>query len=519
MKLAAKAGVALLALGCHDHEHDGHGHGQDHGHEHAESKQEEHEHGGDESIGCTAWTDEFELFVEIDRPQEGKNVGYHAHITRLVDFKPAMKGVLTVEWRSGGSVVTEARADAVARAGIFTPESKSPPPGAYEVVVRYELGQQKARFDCGKVEVGGEAEAHEESPSLGFTKEQQWVIPFATSLSVKRKMAREVELPAIVEPAGSDRLTISAPTSGRFFHSPKLSLAEGLHIDRGQQVGSIAPTVAGDDFSELTGAVDEARVAKNQALAELQRIKPLVADGLLPNKRLTTARNDVERANARLKATRGRLARVVAPGGKGGLSVKSSLAGVVTEILVANGEPVAPGAPLVRIGGERSRWLRARFVVRPDHELSPAVPVAIRTAEGERVDVRGRAKLLSLHPIVDPKTQLATWIAQVKLGDGQEEPSHDLRSGARVVLLLSVGKVEERVAVPRGAVVDINTRPYVFVQLEGESFEKRRVVVGVSDNDYVEIVSGVKTDERVVSQGGYDIHLASVMGTVESHQH
>jgi multidrug efflux pump subunit AcrA (membrane-fusion protein) len=442
----------------------------------------------------------------------------------LDGFKPATAGRLTVEWRQAGKVVAKARADAPARVGIFTPTAKGPPKGQYRVIFRYVAGKRRANFDCGTVTVGAKDQAEKTatrlgSMPLGFTKEQQWVIPFATALSVKRKMTQEVELPAVVEPAGTDRLTISAPTSGRFFHNPKLSLAEGLHIKKGATVGSIAPTVAGDDFGELTRHVDEARLARKQALAELARIKPLVRDGLLPRKRLTRTQNEIDHHNAKLRAAQQRLARVVAPGGRGGLRIRSSLGGVVTEILVANGEPVKPGAPLLRIGGERSRWLRARFVARPDHELNPATVVAVRTPSGERLDLRGKAKLLSQHPIVDPRTQLATWIARVSLGDDAAEVSHALRSGTPVVLLLSVGRAIERVAVPRGAVVDINTRPYVFVQIEGESFEKRRVSIGVADNDFIEIVSGVQPGERVVAKGGYDIHLASAMGNVESHQH
>jgi cobalt-zinc-cadmium efflux system membrane fusion protein len=392
------------------------------------------------------------------------------------------------------------------------------------VVFRYALGAQSASFDCGPIIVGPTSETSEEkvppgSSALAFTKEQQWVVPFASAVAVMQKIAREVELPATVEPAGTDRLTIASPTSGRFFHNPKLSLAEGLHIKKGAQVGSISPTVAGDDFGELIRHVDEAKLAKKQAQAELKRILPLVKEGLLPRKRLTATKNKIEHHQAKLRAARGRLARVVAPGGSGGLRIKSSLGGVVTEILVANGEPVDPGAPLLRIGGERSRWLRARFVARPAHELSAAKVVGVRTPLGERLDVRGKAKLLSQHPIVEPRTQLATWIARVSLGKDAPGAEHELRSGTPVVLLLSVGQPVARIAVPRGAVVDINTRHYVFVQVEGERFEKRRVSLGVSDHDFIEITSGVRPGERVVTKGGYDIHLTSVMGNVESHQH
>jgi multidrug efflux pump subunit AcrA (membrane-fusion protein) len=144
--------------------------------------------------------------------------------------------------------------------------------------------------------------------------------------------------------------------------------------------------------------------------------------------------------------------------------------------------------------------------------------VAVRTSSGERLDFGDRARLLSSHPTVDPRTQLATFIAEVG-ADDHGESSHELRSGSHVVLVVQVGEQREQLAIPIGAVVDINTRRYVFVQVGGESFEKRAVTLGDRDGDFVEVRQGVAAGEHVVVEGGYDIHLASIMGQVESHRH
>ena len=528
--LGAVVGCLALLWGlaaCHEHGHrdddergSDHGHGHErHGHEdspgrcHGEADKEPPQ------LAFTRWTPHHELFVEIDAPRPGKKIGYFAHITRLQGFEPVTEGRLLVSWLQGGKVVSEVTAPKVARAGLFAPKSAAPPAGEYQLRMRY-MGKKVSKFDCGRVTVSAKLPAEEPArASLSFLKEQQWKIPFATAWAGEREVAREIELPAAVEPAGTDQLTIASPTSGRFFHNTKLALAEGTHLKRGDRVGNIAPTVAGDDFNRLRQAVDEARLAKKQAQRERDRVAPLVKEGLLPAKRLVEADNAVERHSASLSAARRRLGRVVAPGGRGGLAIKSNLDGVVTEIFVANGEPVEPGAPLLRVGGEHSRWVRARFVARPEAELEDALPVAVRVPSGERIDVRQRARMLSAHPIVDPRSQLATWIAEVKMGRAGQPASHSLRTGTHVVLLVRVGEPQKRLVVPRSAVVDINTRPYVFVQTGGEEFEKRRVVLGHSDGDYTQVLKGVRKGERVVTRGGYDIHLASIMGQVESHRH
>jgi hypothetical protein len=57
----------------------------------------------------------------------------------------------------------------------------------------------------------------------------------------------------------------------------------------------------------------------------------------------------------------------------------------------------------------------------------------------------------------------------------------------------------------------------VFVRSTA-TFE-RPVAVEPSDGGLTPISRGVQKGERVVSTGGFDIHLAAVMGTVESHRH
>jgi multidrug efflux pump subunit AcrA (membrane-fusion protein) len=70
----------------------------------------------------------------------------------------------------------------------------------------------------------------------------------------------------------------------------------------------------------------------------------------------------------------------------------------------------------------------------------------------------------------------------------------------------------EQVTVPVVPVTAILTeagRPYLFVQAEGESFEKRMVQLGPREGDRVGVVGGVKPGERVVTRGAYDVQLAS----------
>jgi multidrug efflux pump subunit AcrA (membrane-fusion protein) len=47
------------------------------------------------------------------------------------------------------------------------------------------------------------------------------------------------------------------------------------------------------------------------------------------------------------------------------------------------------------------------------------------------------------------------------------------------------------------------------VQVEGEGFERRMVQLGARDGDRIAVVGGLKSGDRVVTRGTYDIQLAS----------
>ncbi len=510
--LAALAALALLGLapGCRSHGE--HAHGDDHA-SHGDGAEPEE----GPSLAITRFTERSELFVELPAPEPGKPVPYHAHITRLADFQAATAGTFRVRWKSGASIAAEAAQEGVKRPGIFVFEAPAPGAGTYTLEMEYEVDGKKDVFDCGEVVVASPPrapEAEEPGGAITFLKETQWKIPFATAWAEERALAREVELPAVVEPAGSDQLTIAAPTGGRFFHNPKRTLAEGVRVAKGDVVGTLAPTVAGDDFSRLTSAVEEARLSKQQTEREIARVEPMVKSGVIAERRLIDLRVDLETHAERLRSAGGRLGQVTAPGGEGGLTVKSTLEGVVSEVLVPNGEPVDGGAPLVRIGGTDHLWLRARFVARPSGTFLGAAPAGIRLPGGARLDLAPTARFVSPSPVVDPRSRVATWIVDIP---GVDDPA--LRAGTGVVLLLRVGNPETVIAVPRSAVIEINTRPYVFVQIDGEHFLKRPVEIGRSDGGWIQIVAGVAKGERVVTRGAFDVHLGAMMGTVESHRH
>jgi hypothetical protein len=45
------------------------------------------------------------------------------------------------------------------------------------------------------------------------------------------------------------------------------------------------------------------------------------------------------------------------------------------------------------------------------------------------------------------------------------------------------------------------------------------VTLGDRDGEFIAVRSGIDKGDRIVTRGGFDVHLASLMGAVESHRH
>jgi multidrug efflux pump subunit AcrA (membrane-fusion protein) len=73
--------------------------------------------------------------------------------------------------------------------------------------------------------------------------------------------------------------------------------------------------------------------------------------------------------------------------------------------------------------------------------------------------------------------------------------------------------------VPATAIVDDAGRPIVFVQREGETFERRAVTLGPRSGDVVQVTEGLEPGDRVVTRGAYLVRLASLSNSVPAHGH
>jgi cobalt-zinc-cadmium efflux system membrane fusion protein len=99
-------------------------------------------------------------------------------------------------------------------------------------------------------------------------------------------------------------------------------------------------------------------------------------------------------------------------------------------------------------------------------------------------------------PVIDKKTRIS--LARVVL----DNTSRRLRPGTFVTAEIMVGNHNAKLMVSKDILQDVDDTTCVFVQ-NGHGFEARPVTIGWSNKSKVEIVSGLKAGEKVVTKNSF----------------
>lgn len=332
------------------------------------------------------------------------------------------------------------------------------------------------------------------------------------SVEVKRQQVTGVTL-AQIEPTSVDSYyesvgtikpktttTISARTTGAVL---AIKVREGQRVKAGQTLILLDDRDAAQRLSAAEAGHNEAlrgldEAAQRRSLADItfkryrnlaveKVISPQEMDQIESQKKIADigyqrAEEGVIRARAHLEEARIN---------KGFSSLSAPFSGLITEKKIEEGNLAAPGSPLLVIEDTSEYRVDVYLDERMGSKLKTgmAVPVVL-TAEGRQIT----GILGEVVQAVDPSTR--TFLAKVFLKDTS------LRSGLFVRVLVPEGK-KQALLVPRNAVVDKGQLNGLYVMDEKGIMTYRIVKLGQINGDRIEILSGLRPNERIVV-GGLD---------------
>jgi RND family efflux transporter MFP subunit len=191
--------------------------------------------------------------------------------------------------------------------------------------------------------------------------------------------------------------------------------------------------------------------------------------------------------------------------------VRAPVTGVIATREATTGANVTAGTVLFHVVDAAQVHVVGHI---PEAEVARA-----RDAHAAEIELQGggnripAGRLVNVGKVLDPQSRtLAITFAF-------DNRTIQLPVGQAVLLHLLIKTTAARPAIPASAIVDDAGRPIVFVQREGETFERRAVTLGPRSGDLVQIMEGVASGDRVVVKGAYLVRLASLSTSVPAHGH
>ncbi|MEO5378991.1 MAG: efflux RND transporter periplasmic adaptor subunit [Magnetococcus sp. DMHC-6] len=178
------------------------------------------------------------------------------------------------------------------------------------------------------------------------------------------------------------------------------------------------------------------------------------------------------------------------------LSVKSPVNGVVLEKMAIQGMRVMPGEILYRIADLANIWVVADIFEQDagSVQIGQQATITLKAIP----DKTFTGKISFIYPTLNTETRT------VKVRIELPNPNGLLRPALYATVYLSTSTQEALVlAVPNSALLDSGSRQVVLVERGAGLFEPRSVKVGSKDNEFVEILEGLKEGEKVVVRANF----------------
>ena len=341
--------------------------------------------------------------------------------------------------------------------------------------------------------------------------------------AMDQTIQREVEADAILYPLDQAALTakVSAPVS-------KFYVERGSQVHAGQLLAELESKDLSGAVTENQGGYDQAQAEYQAAIQKAEQDLKLAKDVLDGDQKqydgrvnlykegaiaakdvddakvsLTQAQNeyqtaqkqlDLKAAEGQLMAAKGRTESAAAE--LGYTKIVSPIDGVVTDLPFYAGETPPTGSPILTVMNLSSVIARAHIGQDEAANLK-AGDVASVTVAGQS-PVKGKVTLVS--PALDPNsTTVEVWVQA-------PNPGGKMRPGTSARVSMVAQSVPHAIVIPVAALLTDTDGTTRVIVLDSDNMpRKQKVQVGIRDGDAVQITSGLKGGERVVTVGAFEL--------------
>jgi RND family efflux transporter MFP subunit len=249
--------------------------------------------------------------------------------------------------------------------------------------------------------------------------------------------------------------------------------------------------------NEVIIEVDDETIAANVLVAEanfeqqtkdIERLQRLEQGNAISKHDLEQARIGLKKAEADLITARKALRDT---------KIKAPISGIINKRLVENGQFIAGGMPICEIVNTSKLKIWVKI---PEKDI-------FKLAKGQAVNVTipslpGKTFNGKINSIGEKADHAMKFDAEVVMDNHKGEQR--LKAGLFSEVLIPV-EATETILIDKTAITGSMKNPSVFV-VESDKAVKKEIIINESDEKFVEVVSGLKEEDRVVVSGQLNLN-------------
>jgi len=335
--------------------------------------------------------------------------------------------------------------------------------------------------------------------TVQMSDKQLQSIGLTTTMVQEKTMQKLIRLNGKVEIAPSHISSVSSIMGG---HIKSINVINGSQFSKGQ----VLAVVEDPQFIQLQQDYLVTKAQLESARLNLSRQKDLNITKATSDKTLQTAQADYSTLNATLRGLEEKL-RIIGINAKGlnssnirsRINVYAPFSGFVSKILVNNGQYINPSDTLFELINPTGLLLELKVFENDVNDVK--IGQEILVYNNQNPDKKSMAKIASIVPSIENG---GSSIAVAKLSTSNPDFIKGMYINAEVTI-----NSRFTIGLPNESIVSFESKNYVFEDLGNRKYKMIPVNVGISDDQFTEILKADNLkDKKIVQKGAYGLLMA-----------
>jgi cobalt-zinc-cadmium efflux system membrane fusion protein len=364
---------------------------------------------------------------------------------------------------------------------------------------------------CSKLKPVSEPAAKQEPGVVVMQVEAQKRVGLEVAPVKLTQLSEYLQVVGTVQPVSSRVSPVRPLARGRLL---EVLVKVGDRVGSGQPLARFDNIEASELVAQLASAQAELHKLKIQVGAlsrQTERNRRLAEIGAAPRKDYEQSRAEQQALEESLRSQESviaglgaRLSRFgAAEGSPAATIIRSPFAGVVTKVQAAPGEVVSGEAELFTVADLSQVWVQAEVYEQDLGRVQVGQTARITVDTYPDQPFTGRVTYIS--DLLDPQTRTAK--VRCEVPNRAARLKLDMFASVQLPTTFS----RRALAVPAGAVQQVEGKDVIFVRKAATQFEAREVKTGKLINGLREITAGLREGEAVAVQAAF--HLKSILAS------